>query len=261
MMNIVPIEKQIIHFPQGTQADVLLPPSGTDPDILLSALALPTPQAVIMLAGGAGRMTQSTYERLQYLFTQGFAPLATRLNALIIDGGTQAGVMALIGESVAGQAHKPILLGVSPRGKVIYPGKLAQDGQTEAVPLDPNHSHFVLVETDEWGGETATMYALAEAFSRHCPSVAILANGGSIAKNEVIYNVRQHRPIIVAEGSGRFSDEVAQAWHKRPAIPDDPLLAEVIAQGDLHLFPLTGSLQQLEQLLHRLLQRQGGSKL
>jgi hypothetical protein len=254
-MNIPPIERRVIHFSQRQQAYALLLPPGIAPDTLLSALALPTPQATILLAGGAGGMGRRSYERMQYIFTQGFASLAARLNALIIDGGTQAGVMALIGEGVAGQAHKPILLGVSPEGKVVYPGKLMHEKQTDTAPLDPNHSYFVLVKTDEWGGETATMYTLATAFSRYCPSVAILVDGGYIAKVEVLYNVRQRRPIIVTEGSGRLADEIVQAWHKRPVAPVDPQLAEIITYGDLHFFPLTGSLQQLELLLYRLLQR------
>ena len=105
------------------------------------------------------------------------------------------------------------------------------------------------------------MYALADVLSQSCPSVAILVNGGSITKNEVLYNVRQRRPIVVVEGSGRLADKIAKAWRKRAGgaaqgtPPTDAQLAEIIAHGDLHLFPLTGSLQQLEQLLDRLLRR------
>ena len=234
-----------------------MPAPGTAPEILLSALALPAPPAVILLAGGADEMEQRSYESLQYVFTH-LALLATRLDALIIDGGTQAGVMTLIGEDVSEQVRKPRLLGVSPEGKVTYPGKPSNDAQDDTAPLDPNHAYFVLVKTDEWGGETAMMYALAAVLSQRCPSVAILVNGGSITKNEVLYNVRQHRPIVVVEGSGRLADEIACAWRKRSGTshsPYDAQLAEIIAHGDLHLFPLTGSLEQLEQLLDRLLQR------
>jgi hypothetical protein len=282
-MNTPLPEKRVIYFPQGTQAQALLPAPGTAPDTLLSALALPAPTAVILLAGGAEEMEQGSYESLQYLFTH-LALLAARLDALIIDGGTQAGVMTLMGEDASEQVRNIRLLGVSPEGKVTYPGKPTNDAQSDTAPLDPNHSHFVLVKTDEWGGETATMYALAAVLSQRCPSVAILVNGGSITKNEVLYNVRQHRPIVVVEGSGRLADEIAYAWRKRAGThrtawtgavgtgreasplptapaqgpyvsPPDAQLAEIIAYGDLHLFPLTGSLEQLEQLLDRLLRR------
>ena len=47
--------------------------------------------------------------------------------------------------------------------------------------FEPNHSHFVLVESNEWGGEIGKM--LNHAFIQ-CANVAILVNGGAIAADE-----------------------------------------------------------------------------
>lgn len=248
------MDKQEIQFPNGNRAQAVIPPVGTRATDLVQTLGIPQPKAVILIAGGAGRMDEQIHPNLIQLFTHGIAHVAASLGALVIDGGTQAGVMALMGQGMAEQQRRPTLLGVSPAGSVTYPGKSTDKTSSEEVPLDPNHSHFVLVETDEWGGETETMYELAKVFSQGCPSVAVLINGGAIAKNEVLHNVRQRRPIIVIEGSGRLADEIAWILHERPSSLSDPKLAEITTYGDLYLFPLTGSAKELEQLTQRLLQ-------
>jgi len=250
------INKREINFPNGNQAQAILPHVGTRTSDLLHALDLQRPNAVIIIAGGASQMDEQAHPDLVRLFTRGIAQVADSTRALIIDGGTHAGVMTIIGQAVAEQQRRTTLLGVAPAGSVAYPGKSTGMSGNECVQLDPNHSHFILVDTDEWGGETDTMYELAQALSEHCPSVAVLVNGGSIAKNEVLYNVRQRRPIIVIEGSGRLADDVARLWREKPSSIPDPALAEIIMHGDLHLFPLTGSATELAQLTLRLLHKE-----
>ncbi len=119
--------------------------------------------------------------------------------------------------------------------------------------LDPNHSHFVLVQTEHWGSETAAMYELARMFSQGRSSIAILINGGAIAIQEALYNVRQKRPIVVIQGSGRAADEIAWLWQEQPATIADSALAEIVQTGDIHLFPATGSAFDLKQLMLQLL--------
>lgn len=249
------MNKREIHFPNGNVAQAILPPAGTRATDLLHTLNIRQPNAVIIIAGGASKMDAQVHPDLDRLFTRGIAQVATSARALIIDGGTQAGVMAIMGQAVAEQQRRSTLLGVAPAGIVTYPGKSTGMISNECVPLDPNHSHFVLVETDEWGGETETMYELAKTLSAGRPSVAVLINGGSIAKSEVLHNVRQRRPIIVIQGSGRLADEIARLWQEKPSSISDAQLSEIILLGDIHLFPLTGSAMELAQLTQRLLDR------
>jgi hypothetical protein len=54
----------------------------------------------------------------------------------------------------------------------------------------------------------------------------------------------------VIEGSGRLADEVA-ALKKRPSQIEDRTLAEIIDEGDLRIFPITGALQDFERMLSR----------
>jgi len=250
-----PLKKQLIYFPNGNQAQAVILPIDANIKDLVHTLELPQPRSIIMVAGGASKMDEYIPAELSSLFTEGIAHFAASLDALIIDGGTQAGVMALIGLGVVQLLHKPTLLGVAPSGVVTYPGKSTSIISKQAMPLDPNHSHFILVETEEWGGETETMYELAQLFSQSCPSIALLANGGPIAKREVLYNVRQKRPVIIIEGSGRLADELARMMHHKHTATSDPEFAEIITNGDLHLFPLAGTIGDFEQLAQRLLSK------
>ena len=247
------INKREITFPNGNQAQAIFPSEGTRTIDLLHALGLQRPNAVIIIAGGASEMDEQAHPDLVRLFTRGIAQAAASVRALIIDGGTQAGVMAIMGQAVAEQQRRSTLLGIAPAGSVSYPGKSTHLSGNEGVPLEPNHSHFVLVASDEWGSETETMYELAKMLSAGRPSVAVLVNGGSIAKSEVMNNVRQRRPIIVIEGSGRFADELARLWQEKPSFIPDPQLAEIVLQGNIYVFPITGSAIDLAQLTKRLL--------
>jgi hypothetical protein len=247
------MNKREIHFPNGNQAQVIIAPAGTRTTDLLHALDIKQPHSVILIAGGASKMDERLSLHLFQLCTHGIVQVAAALKALIIDGGTQAGVMAIIDQAEAEQQQRSTLLGIAPAGRVTYPGRSADILAKEGVSLNPNHSHFVLVETDEWGGETETMYKLAKMLSASCPSVAVLINGGSITKSEVLHNVRQKRPIIVIEGSGRLADEIARLWKEKPFIIPDPELAEITLQGNIHTFPLAGPAIGLAQLTKRLL--------
>ncbi len=247
------ISAQEIAFPNGNRAHAVFLPSGADVQQLPSLLNVPSFHGLIMLAGGAGFMEGDLYPNLAQLFSQGIARFAAERDMLIIDGGTQSGVMELMGTAIAEQGHRSPLLGVSPAGLVSYPGQPTTSEQEEGAALDSNHSHFVLVETDEWGGETETMYQLASMFSYERPSVAIIVNGGAIIIDEALYNVRQHRPMIVFEGSGRAADEIARLWREKPATIEKPELAEIVTHGNIHLFPIHGSPAMLRELIAQVL--------
>ena len=245
-----------ISFPNGNRALAVVPPLDAPVTALVHALGIAQPRSLIMIAGGAAQMNERDHANLERLFSDGIAHFAATRQSLVIDGGTQSGVMELMGQGVAQQTTRPTLLGISPAENVIYPGKTPAETISEQTPLDPNHSHFVLVDANEWGCETETMYALAEVYSQSCPAVAILVNGGAIAKNEVLYNVRQGRPIIVIEGSGRLAEQIVEALRNASTLDSDLDLTEIINKGKLHVFPITGSTVELEQLIQRLFDEQ-----
>jgi hypothetical protein len=249
------MQSTIIHFPGGHRARMVAPPAGADAGVILAALDIQRPDALIVISGGAGNLEASFMEQLARLFCDGIAPAALPLRAMIIDGGTHAGVMAMMGQGVAKLGGKPTLLGVAPGGRITYPGDPKHERAEKATQLDPHHSHFVLVQSDEWGGETETMFSLAQELARDSAVMTILVNGGAIAQNEVLQTVRRGWPLLVIEGSGRLADEIAGLWHGQDHNGADEKTREIIATGHISLFPLTGSSEALQQHIIQMLSR------
>src|SRR5205823_1036332 len=126
-------------------------------------------------------------------------------------GGTAAGVMLLTGAARAEDPEAlPVLLGVAPAGKASYPGAARGDGG----PLDPNHTHFVLANSAEWGGETETMFAVAHALAGGAPAALVLAGGGTIAKAETVAAIDRGWPVFVLEGTGGTAEKLAVDWRR-----------------------------------------------
>ncbi|PTL77851.1 DUF4231 domain-containing protein [Vitiosangium sp. GDMCC 1.1324] len=242
-----------IHFPNGNRARWVGVPTDADPEAVLQALRLPRPQALLLLLGGADEMDPAIGTRLRQLISRGLAQAADEADALILDGGTHAGVMALMGQGVADRGHHPLLVGVAPSGRVAFPAAVP-DGQAESqAELDPNHSHFVLVDGNNWGGETQMMFRLASVYAHDIPILVVVVNGGSIAREEVLRAVRRRWPIVVLQGSGRLADELTVSLQAPEQDVADPVMAEIIADGNLHLFPIDGSPEAFARLvLHHL---------
>ena len=203
------MKKNTITFGNGNRAVVVTAPGDASAKAILEALGITSPRAVILLFGGAAGLDESRKAHLETLFAEGVKPVAVEFGALIIDGGTQSGVMAMMGEAVARSPETCQLLGIAPEGKIAHPEISGASAVSDGTPLEPNHSHFVLVESNEWGGETGKMLELARAFN--APTVAVLVNGGTIAADEALQSVRNGWQLLVLEGSGRFADELSAA--------------------------------------------------
>jgi SLOG in TRPM, prokaryote len=184
------------------------------------------------------------------LFADGVTPVAADAGALIVDGGTQSGVMAMMGEAVARRPGACHLLGIAPEGKIAHPEISGASAMSDGAQLEPNHSHFVLVDSDEWGGETATMLELARALN--APIVAILVNGGAIAANEALQSVRNGWPLLVFEGSGRFADEVSAAVRDGQSAKSTEV-SEIARSECVALFHVDDAAEKLRDELRRLL--------
>jgi hypothetical protein len=253
------ISPKDVVFANGNKARLVTPHAGATPYDILKSLGLESPKAVILIIGGAGLLDDKFVPRLEQLFSRGVARAALESGALIIDGGTQSGVMQIVGQAIADREYQTPLLGVAPAGLVTYPGGPDDSGQD--TPLDPHHSHFILVNSQEWGGETDTMLAIAAALAQNAPIITILVNGGDIAKQETLRIVRKGWPIVVIQDSGRLADHIAAGWQQKSSFIADPVMAEVVADGDIHLFPLEGTVTGIQLLIKRLVSTQNKNNI
>jgi hypothetical protein len=171
-------------------------------------LGLPSPRPVIVLVGGGGRMTGADLARLRPLFDEALAPVAEELGAVIVDGGTDAGVVRLMGQARA--ARNLTLVGVVVEQLAALP---SQHRQQDQWTLEAHHTHFVLTPGSHWGDEAIWISRLATVLAGARPSATVLINGGEIAYQDAAHSVEQHRPVIVIEGSGRTADVLGAALH------------------------------------------------
>src|SRR5437773_3813591 len=244
------MRRNTIRFANGNRAVAVTASRDASAKAILDALEIKSPRAVILLFGGAAGLEDSRKTRLATLFAEGVAPVAAELGALIIDGGTQSGVMAIMGEAVA-QSHTTVqLLGIAPEGKITNPEIAGASKIPEGASLEPNHSYFVLVKSNDWGGETRTMLELARAFKAQ--TVAILVNGGAIAGDEALQTARNGWPLLVIEGSGRFADDVCAAVRDRQAAKSVEV-REIACSGRVALFHIDDAAEKLRDRLRQML--------
>ncbi len=243
------MRKNTITFANGNRAVVITAPRAASAKAIIDALEITSPHAVILLFGGAAGLDDSRKAHLATLFAEGVTPVAAELGALIIDGGTQSGVMAIMGEAVARCAQRCDLLGIAPKGKIAHPEILDASAASDGALLEPHHSHFVLVESAEWGGETTTMLELARAFN--APIVAVLVNGGAIAADEALQSVRNGWPLLVIDGSGRFADEVSAAVRDGQSAKSVDV-SEIARSGRVGLFHVDDAAEKLRDELRRM---------
>jgi hypothetical protein len=151
------------------------------------------------------------------------AKIAEVLDAAVLCGGTDIGVMAAIGKSRGRSGYQFPLVGIAPEGSVTWPegpksaNILPAGGEREQ--LEPHHSHFILVPGNQFGDETKWIVRAATmiAGSRQ-KSVTILANGGGVSQMDVEEGLQADRPLIVLAGTGRLADEIASRPNRNPLI-------------------------------------------
>jgi hypothetical protein len=220
---------------------------------IINALSLEPPKAIILIFGGAANnLEPSSNSYLEQIFAC-LAQLTLDIDGLIIDGGTEFGVMKLMGQKVAEiQFKPPQILGIAPSGKVTYPEGEVKEIAENRASLDPNHSHFVLVQGNQWGDETDKMFEIIGSLSEEpIPTLAILAGGGEISKREILHSVRHGLPIIVIENTGKLADEIASYKKKqKPSkITDDIVMKEIVSYDAIKLFPVNGVIDDFKRTL------------
>jgi hypothetical protein len=196
-----------LRFPSGQTAGLARTAEPVDLAPALGAIGLGPPRPVLVLVGGADGLDAAVAEALGALLREVVAPLCAALGVLVIDGGTDAGVMALMGRArAAGGATFP-LLGVAAVGTVCLPGEPVAPDAGQA-PLEPNHSHFLLVPGRDWGDEVPWISDAAALLAGGAPAVTLVAGGGRITESDVAASLAAGRPTLLLAGSGGIADRL-----------------------------------------------------
>ena len=237
-----------VNFANGAVAQAIEILSEDDLPIAFTEMGLQGKRPVLVAIGGASLISETDFARLQRLFVEVLAPLAKDLGCYVVDGGTDAGIMKLMGNARAQNGSAFPLIGVSPVGLVHLPE--AVNPPTASTDLEPHHTHFFFISGNNWGDESPWLANIASLLAGDHPSVTVLINGGAIALVDATESTKVHRPIVAIAGSGRLADEIANAalhpdWERREEIG---LLLE---QGQIHLFNLDEPIAELEKVLRQ----------
>jgi len=165
----------------------------------LTGLGIPHPKTVIVLVGGAGGI--GWLEKFPMRKAVGIiAKLAEETHSVVIDGGTQAGIMTEIGRQRKRNKFSFPLIGV------VFDSLIMQ--KEPASILDSNHTHFFLIPGDDWGDESGWISKIATSIAGDQKSITVLVNGGNISRTDVEYSLLENRPTFVMRGTGRMADEI-----------------------------------------------------
>lgn len=236
-----------ITFDNGQHAKAIRVRQDANPEHIRKALGFTESKACIFISGGAGLMSDEDKKLVQDIMDT-VAKFAQEHKAVIIDGGTESGVMQMIGDSRQRGKHTFPLIGVTPLNKISYPG---YKNPNEEAFLEDSHSHFVLVDGENWGDESNLIVRLTHEMGHHdkLPAIGILINGGQIAMHEVYLasTTDMKMPMIILEGSGRAADEISTAF--RTGKTQRNILRAILNGGEIELVAVNEGAEAVQEKL------------
>lgn len=229
-----------LTFNQGQTAVAVQVSEPRELSDALTQMGLVGSHPILVIVGGASQISEADFVRIQSLFVEVLAPIAQSLGAYVVDGGTDAGVMRLMGDARHQINAQFPLIGVAPTAKVILPNQT--ETTDDAATLEPHHTYFVLVPGSHWGDESPWMVEVATILAGDAPSVTVLINGGEITFTDAFNSVIAGRLVIVIAGSGRTADKLVCALHGEAT---DERAKELAASGMLQTIHLEAGLEKL----------------
>lgn len=189
--------------------------TGPAPDVTTVAAALADAgleigrRPVVVLVGGANGLEMDDPTAWEALFRDGLVAGVVRAGACLVDGGTDAGVLALAGSARAAAAADYPAVGVAAEGTIRWPERapLIDD----AAEIGPQHTHIVAVPGQAWGTEPPWISLVATALAGAAPSLTVVINGGPITLDDIAHSLAAGRPVLVVAGTGRLADALAGA--------------------------------------------------
>ncbi|HNB52615.1 MAG TPA: hypothetical protein PK530_11760 [Anaerolineales bacterium] len=127
---------------------------------LLKQLGIQPGAPVIVFKGGKTEI--SGRGALARVIHEGIARPAVEMRANVVDGGVDVGSQGLLNAALRDRFHRGYYIGVAPEAVTYLPG---QRKVGDRLPLGDAHTHFILVEGEQWGAETSVRGALIQALA------------------------------------------------------------------------------------------------
>ncbi|MCV6637159.1 hypothetical protein [Candidatus Albibeggiatoa sp. nov. NOAA] len=250
----------IFRFVDNRQAIGVDTPQGTPPDAILKALNLHTSlgtrlltqlgllprQKLIVLNGGTAELSPEMNTQLGEALIDGLAQVAAEENIMFITGGTNSGVFNLLGQGLQKWQHDAPCIGV-------FVKQLACENENtpNKAQLESHHSHFVMVDGQEWGDEREVMYSLIKYLAKYMTVLNVYAGGGELTIREMQAAVKQNCKILLLGGSGRATDQVLAAYQGQPI--EDERLKDIAKHPKLYTVQLKEGVDSVKDTLRYLL--------
>ncbi|XP_035828049.1 transient receptor potential cation channel subfamily M member-like 2 isoform X2 [Aplysia californica] len=217
-------------------------PMDTMLSLLTEAWGMEKPNLLISVTGGAKNFTMKA--RLREVFRRGLMKAALSTGAWIVTGGTNTGVMKHVGEAVRDfgltSEGRVMTIGIAPWGCVqnkehlitndnqgkwpaLY--RIEKDVKKRQSFLDPNHTHFILVDNGtqmQFTVEIPFRAKLEEAIAAQktdtgtdavaVPVCLLVLEGGPGTLQTVHSSLMSATPTVVIKGSGKTADILAYAY-------------------------------------------------
>jgi hypothetical protein len=174
----------------------------TEQDILpaLATFGIAINKPVLVLVGGASGMTDELIEQTMLFFEQQIGPFVKTHGIIIVDGGTNSGIMRAIGRARKKLAADFPMVGVAVQTII----------ENDPSLVEENHPYLLLTPGEDWGDEVPFLSKVGTYIAGSAPSMTLLFNGGQITWRDAAASVAENRPVLVAEGSGRAADAISQ---------------------------------------------------
>jgi SLOG in TRPM, prokaryote len=203
---------------------------------------------VIVIIGGASKLSDADFQRVRRLFFEVLAPIAQKWQACVVDGGTDAGIMRLMGQARTAIGGDFPLVGVTPIDLACLPGQ--PPASPDAATLEPHHTHFLLVPGSNWGDESDDLAQVATALAGKLPSVTLLINGGEVTWQDAAQSIQSGRSLITIDGSGRTADLLAAGLRGEPT---DIRAVPLVASGQVQSLSLMAETKDCIALIESML--------
>ena len=178
---------------------------------------------MLVVAGDAGSSAVAAAD-LRPLFDDVLIPCAAAHGACIVDGGTDAGVMAMLGQARS-RLHSAVpIVGVVVDTLATRPEPALRASRRRAAGAPP---HALRARRRlALGRRVAVDRRVASELAAGAPSLTVLVGGGDVAWDDVAESVRAARPVIAVAGSGRTADAIAAAARGEARDERGPALAQ-----------------------------------